>query len=81
VILGYEAAEEISKVPLSNDTVHQQITEISTHIENNVLGKLQANIKFTFQLVESTDVSGKAELISFVRFVEGPEIIEQFLFC
>jgi hypothetical protein len=67
VILGSEVAEEISKVPLSNDTVHRRITEMSTDIENNVLGKLQVNQKFAFQLDESTDVSGKAQSISFVR--------------
>jgi hypothetical protein len=59
VILGSEAAEEISKEPLSNDTVHRRITEMSTDIENNVLSKLQSNKKFSFQLDESTDVSGK----------------------
>jgi hypothetical protein len=42
-------------------------------------GKLQANKKFAFQLDESMDVSGKAQLISFVRFVERPEINDQFL--
>jgi hypothetical protein len=68
VILGSQAAKEISNVLLSNDTVHRRISVISTDIENNVLGKLQANKKF-----ESTDVSGKAQLISVVRFVEGPE--------
>jgi hypothetical protein len=60
VILGSEVAEEISKVPLSNDTFHRRIIKMSTDIENNVLGKLQANKKFAFQLDESTDVSGKA---------------------
>jgi hypothetical protein len=81
VILGSEAAEEISKVPLSNDTVHRRVAEMSTDTENNVLGKLQTNTNFCFQLDEITNVSGKAQLISFVRFVEGPEIIEQLLFC
>jgi hypothetical protein len=53
---------------------------MSTDVENNVLGKLQV-IKFVFQLDEGTDVSGKAQAISFVRFADGPEIIEQYLFC
>jgi hypothetical protein len=74
VILGPKVAEEISKEPLSKDTVHKQITEMSKDTENNVLRKLQANEKFAFQLDESTDVSRKAQLISFVRFVEGPEM-------
>jgi hypothetical protein len=67
VIFGSEVAEEISMVPLSNNTVHRQITEMSTDTENNVLGKLQANKKFAFQLDESTDVSGKAQLISSLK--------------
>jgi hypothetical protein len=50
-------------------------------IKNNVLERLQANKKFAFQLDESTNVSRKSQLISFVRFVEGPQIIEHFLFC
>jgi hypothetical protein len=71
VIIGSEATEEISKVPLSNDTVHRRLTKISTDTENNDLGKLQANKKFSFQLVESTDVSGKAQIISlFFRQLE-----------
>jgi hypothetical protein len=50
---------------------------MSTDTENNILRKLQVNKKFAFQLDESTDVSGNL----FVRFIEWPEIIEQFLFC
>jgi hypothetical protein len=50
VIFGSEAAEEISKLPLPNDTVHRRITEMSKDIENNVLGKLEANKNFAFQL-------------------------------
>jgi tRNA(Glu) U13 pseudouridine synthase TruD len=59
VILGSEAAEQVSKAPLSKDTVHRRITEMSTDMENNFLGKLQANKKFPIQPHKSTDVSGK----------------------
>jgi hypothetical protein len=34
VIICSESAEEISNVPLSNDTVHRRITEMSTDAEN-----------------------------------------------
>ena len=41
-MLGNEAAKKISKVPLSNDTVHRRILEISTNIEKTVCSnKLQ----------------------------------------
>jgi hypothetical protein len=37
---------------------------MSTGSENNVLGKLQGNKKCAFQVDESTDVSGKAQLVA-----------------
>ncbi|XP_072401622.1 protein FAM200C-like [Diabrotica undecimpunctata] len=79
-MLGPEAVEQISKVPLSNDTVYRRILDISINIQSNVREVL-ANTQFALQLDESTDISGKAQLISFVRFVYGPEIIKQFLVC
>ena len=36
-MLGNEAAKEICKVPLSSDTVHRRILEMSTNIEKNCL--------------------------------------------
>ena len=45
-MLGNEAAKEISKVPLSNDTVHRRILEMSTNIEKTVLV-----INFSFQIL------------------------------
>ncbi|XP_072384756.1 protein FAM200C-like [Diabrotica undecimpunctata] len=79
-MLGPEAVEQISKVPLLNDTVHRRILDMSIEIQSNVREVL-ANTQFALQLDESTDISGKAQLISFVRFVYGPEIIKQFLLC
>lgn len=36
---------------------------------------------FALQLDESTDVTGKPQVVTFVRFICDNELIEQFLFC
>ena len=43
------------------------------------MGKLGET--FSLQLDESTDVSGKAQLIAFVRYVDTDDIYENVLFC
>jgi hypothetical protein len=54
---------------------------MSEDIVKNVNELLQKDKEFALQFDESTDVSGKSQLISFIRFFNGKEIIEQFLFC
>jgi hypothetical protein len=36
---------------------------------------------FAIQLDKSTDITGKAQLLAFSRFVFNGDITEQFLFC
>ena len=80
-MLGNGAALKISKIPLSNDTVRRRILEMSFDIEKNVIGnKLQCS-DFALQVDESTDITNKAQLIAFVRFINENEIANQFLFC
>jgi len=81
VMFGKEAAEQILNIPLSNDTVRRRIITMSEDIVKNVNEILQKDKEFALQLDESTDVSGKSQLISFIRFVNEEKIIEQFLFC
>jgi hypothetical protein len=40
----------------------------------------EADFFFAIQLDESTDITGKAQLLAFSRFVSNGDIIEQFLF-
>lgn len=54
---------------------------MSEDIVKNVNELLEKDKEFALQLDESTDISGKSQFVSLIQFVNGKEIIEQFLFC
>ena len=54
---------------------------MSADIESIVLEKMRISGKFTLQLDESTDISGHAQLLANVRFVDGDTIRENVRFC
>ncbi|XP_068207531.1 protein FAM200A-like [Palaemon carinicauda] len=79
-MFGEKAEKEISKIPLSNDTIHRRILVLSENIEKKVQKKLQDST-FALTVDESTDISNTSHLLAFVRFIDGSEIINQFLCC
>jgi len=81
LMLGAEAEKEITKIPLSNSTISRRITVMSKDIEENVQEKLQNTSYFALQVDESTDISGKAQLLAFIRFVNDDDITENFFCC
>jgi len=53
---------------------------MSADIETVVFETINISEKFTLQVDESTDVSGHAQLLANVRFMDGDVIRENFLF-
>src|ERR1044072_8654339 len=79
-MLCENAEKELNKIPLSNDTIRRRILDLSENIEENVQKKLK-NSNFALTVDESTDISNTSQLLAFVRFIDGDEIINQFLCC
>lgn len=81
IMFGEDCEKEIRKIPLSNNTISRRIEEMSKDVEAQVIEKLKTVDFFALQLDESTDITGKPQVLTFVRFICESELIEQFLFC
>jgi len=81
-MLGKKYANKIDSVPLSDTTVSRRIPEMANYCEMELVKRLQTVKQgFTLQLDESTDVSGLAILLVFVRYIHEMNFSEDLLFC
>ena len=73
------ATAETKNIPLSDNTISKWIMDMSVNIKKRVVLKLKAADFFAIQVYESTDISGKSQLLAFIRFIENDAIVEDFL--
>ena len=70
----------IGNEAVSNNTIQQRITEISTDIKEQVITKVQGSkYGFAIQLDELTDVSNCAQLLVYVRYATKYAIRSELL--
>ncbi|CAI9734341.1 Hypothetical predicted protein [Octopus vulgaris] len=73
VMFGEDAVSELNKIPFSDNTIRRRIQDIS--------GDIECNIKSKIHVDESTDITGKAQLLVIVRFINDEAIVEDVLCC
>jgi hypothetical protein len=81
-ILGPDAASTVPKVSLSTDTISCPFSDMSCDVDA-ILREKKNDLrrKFSLQSDESTDISGHAQLIVNIRYIDRDVVRSNFFFC
>jgi hypothetical protein len=72
---------KILKIPMSDSTVSRRIQDLSQGVESEAIANIKEASFFAIKLDESNDITGKAQLLAFSRFLCNGNVIEQFVIC
>ena len=81
ILHGKKYGDDIRKIPLSNDTVSNRISDINKDQLVQLIKRIKESPKFSIQLDETTDITKLAQLLVYVRYVYKDGIEEELLFC
>ncbi|XP_013790336.1 zinc finger BED domain-containing protein 5-like, partial [Limulus polyphemus] len=73
--------QNINCVHLSKNTVSGRIEDMSAFCENELIRRVKLSPTFSLQMDESTDVTGLAILLVFIRYMHESRIVEDILLC
>ena len=85
-ILGPDTAEKVMRVSLSNDTISRRNEDLLSEQKDQICEHFEApddkvSLLWSLQVDKSTDISGKAQLLAFNRFIENKKCVSEYLFC
>ena len=63
IVYGKNVANEMQKIPLSNNTVSRRICAISGDISEQFIQRIKVDLKLAIQLDEATDNTNNAKLL------------------
>ena len=78
--VGENAAKEIQKVLLSDNTVSRRINDMAADILEQLRDELLESKLFSIQLDELTDIKGKCQLLANVNLLEVIPFSKVFFF-
>ena len=81
MMFGPEFEAEVKKIPLADNTIGRHIEDMSDDKSSKQRVKEEKSVLFVLQVDESTDVTGLAQLMVFIRFIHNDKITKQFLCC
>ena len=80
-MIGAQAEQELSKIPLSDNIISRRIHHMSVDIERSVCESFKSSNVYAIQVYESVDIGRKAQLVAFIRYLCDDKIVDQFLCC
>lgn len=71
-------AQQLKTISLSNDTVHQQISDISEDFNEKLIEELQDN-QYTLQVNEATDIFKRISFNSLYLILDADKIMKELI--
>ena len=81
LMIGEYMVSKLGIIPLSNNTVHRRICDMSEDITAQNIAAIKESPWHAIQLDESTDIASCEQLIVWVRFIKDGDFVDEPLLC